>query len=116
MWREDQVIIPQLGDMDLSSKEPSIQIGSRDSTIQGARIDLLVMDDVVSAETYRDPALSSWWSREVERRIDPGGVLLLVGSRVGPEDLFDECSNKQYENDSGEVREEVRFDLVSGAP
>jgi hypothetical protein len=103
MWREGDIIIPQLGDFDLSSKEPSIQIGSRDSTIQGARIDLLIMDDIVSAKTYNDPALSSWWSKEVERRIDPGGVLLLVGSRVGAQDLFHELSEKQYENDDGEI-------------
>jgi hypothetical protein len=103
LWRVDRIVVPQFTGLDLFQKEPTVQIGSRDSDITGARVDLAVWDDLVNPRTHRDPTRSSWWSKTAERRIDQGGVLLLVGTRAGAGDLFDEVANKQYENESGEI-------------
>jgi len=111
MWRRRSIIVAQLGGVDLSSKEPSVQIASRDSGFLGSRFDLMIFDDLLSLRNYRDAGLSSWWSREAETRLEPGGVLLLIGTRIGSEDLFEECENKTFEDDDGVVHR--RYETIT---
>lgn len=92
MWRDDAIIVAQLGGDAVWSKEPSVQIASRDSGFLGNRFDLMLWDDLLTIRNYRDSSLASWWRREAETRLDPGGVLALIGTRIGPEDCLRSAS------------------------
>jgi hypothetical protein len=103
MWTADSIIVAQLGGTDVWNKEPSVQIASRDSGFLGSRFDLELWDDLVTLRTYKDSTLPSWWTRESESRLEPGGVLALIGTRVGPDDLFEFNFGRMFEDDTGVV-------------
>jgi len=48
--------------------------------------------------------LSSWFGDEAETRVEPGGVLLLVGQRLGPDDLFRDRLDVSWVDASGDHR------------
>jgi hypothetical protein len=104
LWRKDAIIVAQLDGGDLSTKEPTITIGSRDSGFLGARFDLMIFDDLATLRNFGDEGLLSWWTKEAETRLEPGGVLALIGSRIGDGDLFGECMTRTYTDDTGEAR------------
>jgi hypothetical protein len=105
MWTNEAIIVAQLDGADVFAKEPSVMIASRDSGFMGNRFDLELWDDLVTLRTYKDSTLPSWWRREAEPRLDPGGALALVGTRLGVEDLFQDCFERQYEDDDGVVHQ-----------
>lgn len=91
IWAKDQFLVAQLEDVDLYEKEPTVQVASQESGFLGERVDLAVWDDIATYDNSRSPeqaeSLSAWFEDEAETRVEPGGVLALVGQRLGPLDL-----------------------------
>jgi hypothetical protein len=91
IWARDQFLVSQLGDVDLYEKEPTVQAASWESGFLGERVDLAWWDDIATTKNSRTievaDALDAWFEDEPETRIEPGGVLALVGQRIGPNDL-----------------------------
>lgn len=109
LWRGDQFLVAQLGEFDLYDKEPTFQAASKESGFLGERFDYAAWDDLASFRNSRDPviaeSLSEWFEKEAETRIEPGGVLWLVGQRLGPLDLFRDRLNKTWVDDDGETHQ-----------
>lgn len=98
LWRQQEFIVAQLGDVAISEKEPTWQAYGLDSEFVGNRVDISVWDDVVTLRLMRTleaiEKQRQTWDREAETRIEPGGALFLVGQRLGPSDLYAYCKSK----------------------
>ena len=90
LWSASQIVVSGAGERD--EKEPSVAAYGADSAFLGGRYDVMVWDDVVDKRNLMTPAardrLWEWWTGEAETRLEPGGVMLLVGQRMGADDLY----------------------------
>lgn len=94
-WRSDKIHVAREGGAPAHQKEATVQSYGRRSGILGGRYDYNMWDDVVNDQNSRDAdeqaKLIKWWRNTAERRIEPGGVILLMGQRLGPHDLYKHC-------------------------
>jgi hypothetical protein len=109
MWRADQFLVAQMAEMDVYEKEPTVQAASRESGFLGERVALAVWDDLVTkknsnAKVEIRKALAEWTEDEAESRIEPGGLFLLVGQRLGPNDLYANRKKATYIDHEGNAQ------------
>jgi hypothetical protein len=106
-WRGEEFIVEQFGDIDLVEKEPTVQAASREKGFLGERVDFYSWDDLVTSANIRTPEirddLAEWHTDEAETRLEPGGVGLLVGQRLGPADLYRNRLDVKYEDEAGVI-------------
>lgn len=92
LWRDDQFTVAQIGDLEMYEKEPTVQAASKEGGFLGERVDFAAWDDLVTKKNSRNTEVSSeleeWFEDQAESRIEPGGVLLLVGQRLSNLDLY----------------------------
>lgn len=92
MWERGAFIIETLPGVYHDEKEPTVMAASQDSGFLGFRGHLCLWDDLVSKANNRTvearEGLQAWWADEAESRVEPGGLVALVGTRHGPTDLF----------------------------
>lgn len=92
MWRIDEFIVEQLDGVAPEEKEPTVAALSFDSEFLGARANLIVWDDLVDYKNSRTPEmrekLAEFWELMAETRLEPGGLIVLQGQRVGTGDLY----------------------------
>ncbi|MGZ6788343.1 MAG: hypothetical protein ACXVGN_00040 [Mycobacteriaceae bacterium] len=75
-------------------KDPNVQSIGMGSQIYGRRADLIVLDDAVTGKNVREWAKQmTWLRREVASRLEMGGKLLVVGTRIAPVDLYSQLMN-----------------------
>lgn len=74
------------------SKDPSIQATGIHGNITGARLDLLVMDDMLDYENTRTPGLRQelwdWYHATLAGRLTSNARVLVVGTAYHPEDFL----------------------------
>jgi hypothetical protein len=91
-WRETDFIVEQFENIDLSEKESTVFAASRDKGFLGERCELYSWDDLVVSANTRNAEIrestAEWFADEAETRLEPGGVGMLVGQRLGPDDLY----------------------------
>ncbi len=92
LWEKSQFLIEHLPGVYHDEKEPTIFAVSQQSGFLGARAHIAIWDDLVDKANNRTAEarelLRHWWNDEAASRVEPRGVLLLVGTRTGPNDLF----------------------------
>jgi hypothetical protein len=113
LWRRDQFIVEQHGGASME-KEPTWAAFSREAKFLGWRVDFMVWDDLVNTDMLRNQDrvddLYRWWDDEAQSRLDPGGLLLLVGQRLRSNDIYRYCLDKRVvvdefdESDDAQVR------------
>lgn len=106
LWRSEALVVRQYGGYTLEDKEPTVSAFGADERFLGGRYDFVVWDDLVDKRNMRGESadsLAETWSNEFETRLEPGGLLILQGQRMAPEDLYRYCldltdldSNKKY--------------------
>ena len=88
-WAREEFVVEQLHSLPIDEKESTWTAFGFDSSYIGMRLDVLVADDVVDKKTIKtQEAVAKQredWDDVAERRIDPGGLLLLQGQRLEPE-------------------------------
>jgi len=104
LWRAEEFIVEQYGEGGLDNKEPTVSAYGIESEFIGHRADLCLFDDVASPENAKESAardkLLERWDSMAEARVEPGGVLAVIGQRLGPQDLYAHCLSKvTYEED-----------------
>jgi hypothetical protein len=86
LWRDDQFTVAQVGELEMYEKEPTVQAASKEGGFLGERVDFAAWDDLVTKKNSRNSEvaedMASWFEEQAESRIEPGGVLLLVGQRL----------------------------------
>jgi hypothetical protein len=105
-WTQDSITVEQIGGVDLSNKEPTATVASRESGFLGGRYDLELWDDLVTLRGHNDPELFDWWRREAETRLEPGGALVLLGTRVADDDLFGFVTSQTFTDDDDDQHTE----------
>ena len=104
LWRAEEFIVEQHMGGSLDNKEPTVSAYGIESEFIGHRADLCLFDDVASPEnskqsTARDKLIERWDSM-AEARVEPGGVLAVIGQRLSPQDIYAHCLSKvTYEED-----------------
>lgn len=97
-WTKDAFIVEQFDGASLTSKEPTWTAVGRDMEFIGGRYDFCIWDDLVTVNRLRTIEMiekdRDWWDSYAERRLEPGGLLILQGQRLGPSDLYRYCLDK----------------------
>jgi len=111
LWRIEEFVIAQQGGVAVEDKESSFVAYGMDSGFLGGRYDLVIWDDLVDKRTMRTQEarenLVNWWETEAETRLEPGGLFILQGQRMGPDDLY------RYALNLLDVSEEDVVDLAT---
>lgn len=99
-WNNSELALLQMGEQLIGGKEASwTSYGRQSGQNLGARYDFIVWDDLVNAKSMgSDPsttqAFFDWWDQEGETRLNMGGLLVLLGQRIGAGDLYRHCLDK----------------------
>lgn len=96
-WTADSIYVnPELRDSGEAS--PTVQALGIGGQIYGSRADLIILDDTVTGKNAHEyQKQMDWLQREVYNRLSyPGGVCLLVGTRLAPVDLYGEIIKDEY--------------------
>ena len=95
-WRTDTVYLG--GDARNSSeKDPTLQALGMGGQIYGARADLIILDDcITTANAHEWEKQINWLQKEVITRLGKNGKLLVVGTRIAPNDLYKELRNPKH--------------------
>lgn len=76
---------------DDGSHSPTFQALGIGGRIYGSRSDIILLDDSITLANVNDYVRQQrWLTQEVESRLDGGGLLALLGTRVAPTDLYSE--------------------------
>jgi len=99
LWRAEEFVVEQLDGNGLDNKEPTVRAYGIESEFIGHRADLCLFDDVASPDNARESVardkLLERWDNVAEARCDPGGLLAVVGQRLGSGDLYAHCLSKE---------------------
>lgn len=91
-WSADAFSVAQFDDVPVSEKESTWMAFGRSGTFLGARVDVCIWDDVYDPSQMRTSearaGLKRWWEDVAETRLEPGGLLILQGQRMGPDDIY----------------------------
>lgn len=97
-WSREEFVVAQLDGFPIDEKESTWTAFGFDSQYLGMRFDFMVADDVVTMQSVRTmesiEKMRADWNSVGENRVDPGGVLLLQGQRLGTNDLYAYCRDK----------------------
>ena len=114
LWTAEQFIVMQESGVAISEKEATWSAFGMDSGFLGGRYDLVIWDDVVDPTKSRTVDQvdwqRAWWGDYAESRLEPGGLLILQGQRIGAEDLYRHCLDMRtpvYDSDQAEDEDEV---------
>ena len=90
VWQASQVYLGS-DVRDSAEKDPTLQAIGIGGQIYGARADLILCDDcVVLSNSNEYEKQIRWIQQEVQTRLNPGGKLVIAGTRVDPIDLYRE--------------------------
>ena len=92
LWRNSEFIIAIPEEEINDEKEPTFSAFGQDSGFLGGRYDFVIWDDLVDHRNTKSSeardALVTWYETEAITRLDPGGLFVLQGQRIGPDDLY----------------------------
>lgn len=91
-WAAGAFVVAQPDDLHVVEKEPTVAAYGMDSGFLGGRFDVVLWDDLVDRKTFKTldalEALIEVYEDEMETRVEPGGLLVLQGQRMAPNDLY----------------------------
>ena len=108
LWRAEEFIVEQEGGVGLDNKEPTVRAYGIESEFIGHRADMCLFDDVASPDNARESVardkLLERWDNVAEARCDPGGLLAVIGQRLGSGDIYGHCLSKvTYDDDIEDI-------------
>jgi hypothetical protein len=99
LWTAQAFIVSQLDDRPITEKEPTWSAYGLDTAFIGGRFDFCIWDDVTEDKflttAERIDKQRDRWDKVAEKRLEPGGLLVIQGQRLGPEDLYRHCLDKK---------------------
>jgi hypothetical protein len=112
LWRAEEFIVWAAADEEpTDEKEPTVMCAGMDTGFLGGRFRFVIWDDLVDASTIRTEEARSkqreWFDDEAETRLEPGGLFVLQGQRLSPDDLYRYVLDKPGVDEHGEPLEEV---------
>jgi hypothetical protein len=117
IWTREQFEVAQVGDTHAVNKEPTWAAFGVDSTFIGWRVDFAIWDDLWDPRKARSAdtreQVYSWFDEVAETRLEPGGLFLLQGQRLAPDDIYAYALAKTDELDEWEQIDEPGFEVVA---
>lgn len=97
-WTESKIVFSQearaSGTRHFHEKDANVLALGMKSKVYGRRADLIIVDDGVDSTNVSEHVKQMRWLRGmVESRLDAGGKLLVIGTRVSSVDLYSELQN-----------------------
>lgn len=94
-WTESRIVFGtdhrSTSEQGSHEKDPNVQAIGMRSKIYGKRADLIILDDAVDGTNVSEHAKQmTWLRREVSSRLQAGGKLLVIGTRIASVDLYSE--------------------------
>lgn len=84
-----------LSGVDVAQKDPSLQALGLNGQIYGSRLDLILLDDLVTGKNVHTfEELADFVNTEVASRVDENGELIVLGTRMGANDLYSTLREK----------------------
>lgn len=107
-WSSEAFVVLQPSGVLVSEKEPTWSAYGMDSVLLGNRLDLILADDVdtprsVRANESTREAFCFDWDNEVETRLEPDGLLVVIGQRLSVRDIYRYCADKGISTEDVEV-------------
>lgn len=91
-WTKSAFTVAQYGEVLTDEKEATWAAFGRDSGFLGYRVNLAIWDDLVRLERLKTLEMIEmdrlWYISEAITRLEPGGLFILQGQRLGSEDLY----------------------------
>jgi hypothetical protein len=85
-WTQSAIYV---GGRDSGEKDPTVQALGIGSQLYGARLDWVVLDDVVdNSNAHRFDEQLQWITTEVISRLPDDGLIMVLGTRIQPLDLY----------------------------
>lgn len=116
VWRAESFVVLQDDDTAIEEKEPTWSAYGVDQGILGNRFECILWDDLVDRRNIRNieaaEFLRKLWDEELETRLEPGGLLVLVGQRMAADDLYRYCLSKKAPTEDGEAGAIPMYDHV----
>lgn len=110
VWSKTEIVI---AGADVVTKEPSVSVYGARQGILGVRVELVIADDVADTSNSSTAAereqLAEWFHTEVETRLEPQGVIAVVGSRLSPHDLYGELASHRDPTTEEPVYRRIRY-------
>ena len=95
-WRVDTVYLGSDA-RNSSEKDPTIQALGMGGQIYGARADLIILDDcITTANAHEYEKQINWLQKEVITCLGKNGKLLVVGTRIAPNDFYKELRDPKH--------------------
>lgn len=97
-WRAEYFTVAQLGGIPTAEKERTWSAFGYTSSYIGTRVNFAVWDDADDADKVSDltrDQIKRKWDDVAEKRIEPGGLLVLQGQRLGGDDLYRHVLDKR---------------------
>lgn len=98
VWSAEQFVVAQPQGVAITEKESTWTAVGMDTNFLGGRFDICLWDDLVdrkvNASIDARENVEGWWDEYAETRLEPAGLLVLQGQRLGPEDLYRYSLNK----------------------
>lgn len=112
VWRQDGFLVEQLSQDAAVQKELTWSAASIEGDFIAERLNFMSWDDATTVSRARSTDIrerdQESWDRQIEERLEPGGLLLLVGQRIHTADLYRWNLNKYVELEGGDEDEPVR--------
>lgn len=101
IWRREAFTVEQLDALESGEKESTWNSASLEAEFIGDRVDFVCFDDAVTPRRARSTDMREadreMWDKVAEARVEPGGLVLLVGQRIHQLDLYRYNLDKVYE-------------------
>jgi hypothetical protein len=92
VWRVEEFTVAQPNDDAAGDKENTVAAYGKDGGVLGTRVDFVIWDDLIDNKNQRTvearEELKQWWKSTAETRLEPRGLLVLQGQRMGSDDLY----------------------------
>lgn len=92
VWRAEEFSVAQVNNISAADKEHTVTAFGKEGGVLGNRVDFCIWDDLIDERNLRTvearEEMKRWWKSTAETRIDPKGVMVLQGQRMGADDLY----------------------------
>ena len=112
LWTRQAFVVEQMDTAGITEKEPTVQSYGFDSEYIGNRVDFANWDDLVNPKKQRVSLeavenLQSDWDDLAETRLEPHGLMMLTGQRLGSNDLYHYVKEKLVPDEVDEATGDV---------
>lgn len=113
-WTQREFVVEQYTES-IDEKESTWAAYGFDSGYLGMRYNFVIWDDLVDRNSIRTVEakenLEASWDDIAEKRLEPGGLLILQGQRLGAQDLYRYCLDKPMMPDDDDELDDENLQL-----